>query len=73
MECFRSSPHLHSGRRFCVGGHKKSCHEPVDASFNLNFFSFCLCALRYRSDGTKKEPIKISSMVRNGFNLTNKV
>lgn len=73
MECFRSSPHLHSGRGFCVGGHEKSHREPVHTSFNLNFFDFCLCALRYRSDGTKKEPIKISSMVRNSLKWRKKV
>lgn len=78
MECFWSSPHLHSGRGLCVGGREKSHHELVHTSFNLIFFfsflfDFCLCALRYRSDGTKKEPIKISSMVSNSFRLNNKV
>ena len=74
MECFWSSPHLHSWRGLCVGGRGKSYHKLVHTSFNFNFFEFCLCALRYHSDGTKKDPIKISSMVSgNSLKLRNKV
>lgn len=62
MERLWRSPHLHPGGGLCVGvRHLCVCvYVRVYVSLAHRFRS---PPLRYRSDGTKKEPFKIGSMV----------